>query len=154
MGGVGKEERINGTTMTGSSFDKMLEGEKKQRRHPGDAEHRLQCACVRWFRLQHPGLRHALFAIPNGGRRDKATGARLKEEGVVAGVADLILLHANCEHHALLIEMKAGKGRQSQSQKEWQQMISADGYKYVVCRSLEEFVAEVNGYLNEAESRK
>lgn len=132
-----------------TNFDKLLEGQEHQRRHPGDAEHRLQCACVRWFRMQHPGLRHALFAIPNGGRRDKATGARLKEEGVVAGVADLILLHASGGSHALLIEMKAGKGRQSQSQKEWQQMISADGYKYVVCRSLEEFVAEVNGYLKQ-----
>lgn len=34
----------------------------------------------------------ASFAVPNGGRRDAKTGARMKYEGVVRGVADLILL--------------------------------------------------------------
>ena len=57
-----------------------------------DEEHRLQSACVRWFRYQFPALAHSLFAVPNGGRRDAATGARLKDEGVLAGVSDLVLL--------------------------------------------------------------
>lgn len=33
-----------------------------------------------------------LFAVPNGGKRDTKTGARMKYEGAVRGVADLILL--------------------------------------------------------------
>ena len=32
------------------------------------------------------------FAVPNGGKRDAKTGARMKYEGAVRGVADLILL--------------------------------------------------------------
>ena len=52
-----------------------------------DIEHRLQVACVRWFRLQHPNV--LIFAIPNGGQRNVVTAKRLKDEGVVAGVADL-----------------------------------------------------------------
>ncbi len=118
------------------------------RKLPSDEEHRVQVACVRWFRLKYPHLSPRLFAVPNGGRRDGVTGARLKEEGVLAGVADLILLVPNAGYHALLIEMKTPKGRQSESQKAWQQEVCAEGeYKYVVCRSLEEFVREVEEYL-------
>ena len=77
-----------------------------------DPEHQLQCACVRWFRYAHADLSPLLFAVPNGGRRDHITGARLKAEGVVAGVADLLLLVPSQQHHALCIEMKTAKGRQ------------------------------------------
>ena len=55
-------------------------------------EHNIQCACVRWFNYQWPEYRGLLFAVPNGGARSKATAGKLKAEGVVAGVADLILL--------------------------------------------------------------
>lgn len=90
------------------------------RKPPSDEEHRIQTACVRWFRLKYPHLFARLFAVPNGGRRDGVTGARLKAEGVLAGVADLILLVPNAGYHALLIEMKTPKGRQSESQRAWQ----------------------------------
>lgn len=63
---------------------------RRGRRPSRDEEHETQAACVRWFRAAWPGLRGRLFAVPNGGRRDAVTGARLKAEGVVAGVADLI----------------------------------------------------------------
>ena len=118
------------------------------RKPPSDEEHRIQTACVRWFRLKYPHLSPRLFAVPNGGRRDGVTGARLKAEGVLAGVADLILLVPNADYHALLIEMKTPKGRQSESQKAWQQEVCAEGeYKYVVCRSLDDFIREVDVYL-------
>lgn len=118
------------------------------RKPPPDEEHRIQTACVRWFRLKYPHLFARLFAVPNGGRRDGVTGARLKAEGVLAGVADLILLVPNAGYHALLIEMKTPKGRQSESQKAWQQEVCAEGeYKYVVCRSLDDFIREVKIYV-------
>ena len=131
-----------------SNFDKLLEMQRnmKSRRHPKDEEHRLQVACVRWFRMQYPHLREMLFAVPNGGRRDEKTGARLKEEGVIAGVSDMILLQRNNNYGALLIEMKTKTGRQSESQKRWQKAAEEQGYRYVVCRSLEEFMKEVNNY--------
>lgn len=120
----------------------------KHRRHPADEEHRLQTACVRWFRLTHPAIAHALFAVPNGGRRDAVTGARLKAEGVLAGVADLILLRSNARHGALLIELKTPRGRQSPAQRDWQRRITAGGeYKYAVIRTLDEFRREVTEYL-------
>ena len=93
-------------------------------------------------------MRHNLFAIPNGGRRDKTTAAKLKAEGVLAGVADLILLKSNAYYGALLIEMKTRVGRQADTQREWQKLIENDGYHYVVCRSLDDFMREVNQYLS------
>lgn len=118
------------------------------RKPPSDEEHRIQVSCVRWFRMAHPQLAPRLFAVPNGGRRDGITGARLKEEGVLAGVADLILLVPNAKYHALLIEMKTPKGRQSESQRAWQRAVAGnDDYLYVVCRSLDEFIRDVETYL-------
>lgn len=118
-------------------------------RKPAHEEHDLQCACVNWFNLQHPNMRLNLFAVPNGGRRDKVTGARLKAEGVRPGVADLILLKQRHGYGALLIEMKTSKGILSQIQRIWRNHVSLDGYKYVVCRSLQDFIKEITDYLNE-----
>ncbi len=122
---------------------------KNIRSKPKDEEHKIQCSMVNWFRLKYPSMRHNLFAVPNGGRRDAVTGAKMKAEGVLAGVADLILLKSNRFYGALLIETKTKKGVQSQSQKEWQSKITEDGYKYVVVRSLDEFMRVVTDYLND-----
>lgn len=135
----------NNTTF--DTFLAMANAKAKTRKRPDDEEHRIQASCVRWFRLKYPRLRHNLFAVPNGARRDKSTGAKLKAEGVLAGVADLILLKSNRFYGALLIEMKTERGRQSPNQQEWEKHITADGYKYVVCRSLDEFRKTVTEYL-------
>lgn len=99
--------------------------------------------------MQFPELAERLFAVPNGGRRDALTGARLKAEGVIAGVADLILLVPSGHYGALLIEMKTGKGRQSQAQKAWQKAVTAkDEYKYIVCHGFDDFRKAAKEYLN------
>lgn len=131
------------------TFDEMMAMQPKTRRKPRDLEHKLQAACVRWFRLQYPKMKHNLFAVPNGSKRDVIIGAKLKEEGVLAGVADLILLKSNRFYGALLIEMKTPEGRQSDTQKEWQQKITDDGFKYVIVRSLEDFQREIKRYLED-----
>lgn len=121
------------------------------RKKPHDDEHRLQVACVGWFKYQYPSIAHALFAVPNGGRRDITTGAKLKAEGALAGVSDLILLKSNDKYGALLIEMKTPKGKQSQYQKQWEKDITKHNeYKYIVCHSFEEFQKGVNEYLSTA----
>lgn len=112
-------------------------------------EHRMQCSCVRWFNYSFPKLRGKLFAVANGGKRDAITGKQLKDEGVVAGVSDLILLVKNKRYCGLLIEMKTPTGRQSTSQKQWQELITnTDDYKYIIVRSFDEFMNEINDYLN------
>lgn len=110
-------------------------------------ESNLQIACVRWFRLQYPSIAPLLFSVPNGGRRDAVTGAILKAEGAVAGVADLLLLLPSKHYHGLCIEMKTEKGRQSKEQKAWQKAVEDAGYKYVVVRDRGHFVFEVDLYI-------
>lgn len=110
-------------------------------------EHRLQCNCVMWFRLQYPRL--VLFTIPNGGARTITTGAMLKAEGVLAGVADLFLMFPVKQFHGLFIEMKTDNGRQSESQKQFQTLAESNGYKYVVCRSFNDFKNEILIYLKQ-----
>lgn len=133
------------------TYEEMIEISKKVKvkKKPSDEEHQIQSACVKWYRLKYPKMRHNLFAVPNGGRRDGLTGAKLKEEGVLSGVADLILLKSNRFYGALLIEMKTKKGTQKDSQIEWERKITQDGYKYVVCRSVDDFMKVVTDYLND-----
>lgn len=108
----------------------------------------LQTACVRWFRLQYPSLALSLFAVPNGGSRNLREAARMKGEGVTAGVADLILLVPRSGYASLCIEMKSAAGRQRPEQKAWQQAVEKAGNRYVVCRSFDEFRAVVDDYLS------
>lgn len=123
--------------------------EQKPRSRHNDEEHRIQCACIRWFRLQYPKLQNILFAIPNGGSRDKITATKLKAEGVVAGVADIILLKSNRYYGALCIEMKTADGRQTEKQKQWQKVAETTGNKYVVCRSLDDFMRIIKEYISD-----
>ena len=56
------------------------------------SESQIQHACLEWFRMQYPGLALLMFAVPNGGKRDARTGAQMRYEGAIRGVAYLILL--------------------------------------------------------------
>lgn len=71
----------------------------------------------------------------------------MKYEGVVKGVADLILLIPKKGYASLCIEMKTPKGVQGDNQKEWQREAEKYRNRYVVCHSLQEFMNEVNSYL-------
>ena len=130
------------------SFEEILAAQNATtpRRKPRDEEHQLQCACVKWFDMQYPEYRGLLFAVPNGGARSKATAGKLKAEGVVAGVADLILFMPML-HFGLCIELKTQKGRQSEAQKAWQKKVERKNYKYIICRSFDEFKDEIERYL-------
>lgn len=73
-----------------------------------DIEHREQKSLFKWASFaahEHPEL-ELIFAIPNGGDRNKTVAAKLKAEGVRAGVPDICLPVPRNGHHALYIEMK------------------------------------------------
>lgn len=121
---------------------------KTRGRKPRHIESSLQIACVLWFRVKYPKFDKLLFAVPNGGQRSAATARILKAEGVVAGVADLILLVPRGGFASLCIEMKAGKaGRQSEHQRAWQEAAEGEGNRYAIARSLEDFQQIITDYL-------
>ena len=113
--------------------------------HP---ESKLQIQCVTWLKAQHPHLAPLFFAVPNGGSRDKREAAIMKAEGITAGVSDLILNIPSGQHTQLAIEMKDIKGTQSQAQKRYQRYAQAVGIKYIICKTYEEFTAQVTLYLD------
>jgi hypothetical protein len=114
------------------------------------AEDRLQAACIRWFDLHFPKVAKLLFAIPNGGKRHRRTAVTMKLTGTRAGVADLELLAYG---RALFIEVKTPKGKQSATQKEWQELAESQGFEYVIIRNVDEFERAVCKFLNQAKAQ-
>lgn len=116
------------------------ESMQKQKKKPAHIEENIQITCVNWFRLQYPEL--IIFAVPNGGSRNLYEAKNLKDAGVLAGVADLIIVGNNGK--IMFVEMKAGKNKQTDSQIGFQQSVEKLGHKYIICRSLVQFIKEVN----------
>ncbi|WP_195630253.1 VRR-NUC domain-containing protein [Bacteroides finegoldii] len=133
------------------TYEEMIKlaSKAKSRKKPTNDEHKMQCACVKWFRLEYPKLKDMLFAVPNAARRSARNGEYMKDEGMLPGVADLILLKSNRFYGALCVEMKKPDKYQRPVQKEWQKECEAAGNKYVVCRSLDEFMKVITDYLND-----
>lgn len=84
----------------------------------------ISCPDLLWF---HP---------PNGGFRNVREAAKLKAMGVKAGVADLAITLP--DGRSAFIELKAGKGALSPSQKEFRDTCERLGIPYAVCWSLAE----------------
>jgi hypothetical protein len=80
-----------------------------------------------------------LFHIPNGGHRDPRTAAKLKGQGVKAGVSDLFLPVPRGTMHGLWIELKAPAtagnkpGKPTREQIEWLDRMGGMGYAAVIC---------------------
>ena len=113
------------------------------------SEHGEQCALVErcaWLANQHPELK-LLFAVPNGGHRNKVTAALLKREGVKAGVLDLFLPVARMGYHGLAVEMKALDGQPSKAQEWWICELTKQGYLALVCYGQDEAWSVIARYL-------
>ena len=96
------------------------------------SEHIEQREFVRWFRQTYPGVR--ILAIPNGGKRSITTAARLKVEGVCAGVPDLFV-----PEWSTWIEMKRQRGgRLSEDQRDWRDYLVSIGHKHIVAHGCDD----------------
>lgn len=96
-------------------------------------EHRIQQAIVKYLRYSG----YFVFAVPNGGNRDARTGKMLKDEGALAGVADLIIVMPS---EVIFVEVKTDKGKQSESQQHFQKVVTELGHQYVIWRSVDDAV--------------
>ena len=102
-------------------------------------ESQIQKDCVVWFRHRYESIEPLFFSVANGGARNAWTSKIMKDEGVRAGVSDLILLIPRHGFAALLVEMKTPDGKQSDSQKTFEKLATQYRYKYVVVRDLTTF---------------
>lgn len=108
-----------------------------------------QIALIKWAKMQQKAVPELslLYHIPNGGHRSITTAARMKAEGVLAGVPDLHLPVSRGGYHSLYIEMKAPKGRLSENQKRIIPLLEEENNKVVVCYSWIEAKDEILAYL-------
>ena len=106
------------------------------------SEHFEQRELVSWFRRKYEPCR--IFAIPNGGLRSRMTAAKLKVEGVSAGVPDLFV-----PKHLLWVEMKRIKGGSlSKEQKDWRDyLINECGHTWMVCFGAEDAKKQIEAFM-------
>lgn len=113
------------------------------------SEHTEQAALFEWaaWNQSKDAAFNMLYAVPNGGKRDKATAARLKSEGVKAGVPDIVLPVARNGYHGFYIEMKVGKNTTSKEQVIWLTALAAEGYCVDVSYGWQEAARKIAWYL-------
>jgi hypothetical protein len=98
-------------------------------------EHGHQMALFCALQQTHDPIFDMLFAIPNGGKRDAVTAARLKAEGVKAGVPDLFFPVARGGWYGACVEMKlvdAPDSAWKTAQRLWCDRLIAQNYYYFV----------------------
>lgn len=114
-------------------------------------EGKIQASCYQYFWNTYPQYRGLYFAVPNENSRadsNAITGAIRRSMGVYHGVSDTLLLLPRGKYHGLAIEYKDEKGRQSPHQIAWQLLVEKYGYRYEVCRSLDQFKQIIDEYLS------
>lgn len=120
------------------------------RRPAVDYEGNEQIALFRWMQLRHPTAYKLAYHVPNGGHRVKAVAAKLKAQGVKAGVSDIVLPMARGGYFGLFIEFKATPPHDapvSTSQQAFLLAVEQQGYMAMVCRGLTEAMEVIEGYL-------
>ena len=109
-------------------------------------EEDLQRACVEYLRLCVPPPPGGpfWFHVPNQrGTRTIYEAQILKALGVRAGVPDLIVCWRG---RFLAIELKAPRGRVSETQAETQASIAAAGGETHLCRSVDDLIASLRSW--------
>jgi hypothetical protein len=88
--------------------------------------------------------RCSIFAVPNDSSSKEETMRKLAT-GMIAGVSDLIVLQPN---KILFVEVKSDTGRQSDKQKDFENIVKSLGFEYHLVRSLDDFKKIINGKEN------
>jgi hypothetical protein len=123
---------------------------KNARAKPVDREGLEQAALMREIELRYPDVHRLIFHVPNGGHRHKLVAIKLKEQGVKAGVPDLILPMARGGYFGLYIEFKAtppNDAEVSANQHAFIQALNGQGYLAVVCRGHFDAMEALRAYL-------
>jgi len=129
--------------------ERIWEMRKSETLLPVPTEHEEQKNFFEWAQYFLPeDLRPLLFAIPNGGHRNKIVGAKLKAEGVKKGVPDMFFAWPRLGKHGLWIEMKRIKhGYLSKDQREMVAALREAGYQVEVCKGFDAAKTALTEYM-------
>lgn len=117
---------------------------KKKRTKASYQESQFQRAIIKYLRIQNIFC----FSVPNGMRLSIIQSKIAKAEGVMHGVADIIILLPNGKTIFAEIKNPNGKGAQSKYQKEFEQKVKSLGFEYYIWdnwKQVDEFVGGING---------
>ena len=106
-------------------------------------ESKIQSAIMRHLDGVLPSSYRA-YAIPNGAKRDKITGAILKREGVKAGMPDIAII--GTDGYSAFLEVKREGGRLSPAQIEFRDWCAANRVPFAVVRSVEDVQETLRGW--------
>jgi hypothetical protein len=100
-----------------------------------------------WNIAKYPELK-CLYAIPNGGSRNRIEAVNLKKQGVRKGVSDIHLPVARRGYHGLWLELKriAG-GRIEPEQANWIELMRLHGHYAVIAYGFEDAKKYLEWYL-------
>ena len=129
---------------------------KKPRAKFIDREGLEQAALMTEIALRYPAAAKLIYHVPNGGHRHKLVAIKLKEQGVKAGVPDLVLPMARGGHFGLYIEFKAKPpfdAAVSPSQDAYIQALLDQGYLAIVCRGAIDALEAIRAYLLQPQTK-
>ena len=121
----------------------------------------MQRQLILWWakNCRHFGVPEILlFSVPNGGNGDARRGSIMKAEGQRKGAPDLFLAvprsfrngDEQCPdgfYSGLFLELKRPAGHVSPEQEVFHELLRKQGYKVVVCRSLQDCINQITSYL-------
>jgi hypothetical protein len=100
------------------------------------SEDKIQAQIVKYLRIHSD--RCIVFHVPNGGTRNIIEASKFKRIGVLAGVADLVVLLP--EGRCVFLEVKGQRGQQSERQKQFEKRVKELGFDYYVVRSVDDVI--------------
>jgi hypothetical protein len=107
------------------------------------SEHELQVGIVTMIRAKYRKV--LVYAVPNGGARFIREAARLKVEGVLAGVPDLALVLP--DGRAAFIEVKTPKGALQPEQKAFRDWALTNDIPWALARNIDDAIAALDHWL-------
>lgn len=100
-------------------------------------EDQLQSKIFQYVWNEYPNLRRKLWAVPNGGDRNKREAAKFKATGVISGVHDLHFIY---KQKFYTFELKVANNKFSENQLLFQKAIEQEGAICFEIRSFEQFI--------------
>lgn len=112
------------------------------------SEHDHQVNYFKWvdIKLKSDERYLNIYAVPNGGLRNIRVAVKLKKEGVRSGVLDINIDWPSGGFNGLRIEMKVGRNKPTDNQKEWIKRYNRAGFKTEVCYSFDEAIKVTENY--------
>lgn len=135
---------------------KSLFKPKRIRAKAIDREGLEQAALMKEIVLRYPAAAKLIYHVPNGGHRHVLVAMKLKDQGVKAGVPDLVLPMARGGFFGLYIEFKAKvpyDAAVSPAQDAYLEALTAQGYLAIVCRGHVDAIEAIRAYLLQSQTR-